>query len=94
VSIRSFLPFIVFAAPAGSAWQWAAVAAFVIGVRILMEDRKAGTPNDALIPQYSNCAYFAIPFAFTTQYPKVVRARMAGNGAGASNSANVPAAAL
>ena len=59
MSLRSFLPFIVFAALSGAAWQWAAVAAFVIGVRILMQDRKAGTPNDALILQYSNCAYFA-----------------------------------
>ena len=59
MSLRSFLPFIVFAAISGAAWQWAAVAAFVIGVRILMQDRKAGTSNDALILQYSNCAYFA-----------------------------------
>jgi hypothetical protein len=60
MSLRSFLPFIVFAAISGAAWQWAAVAAFVIGIRILTEDRKAGTPNDALILQYSNCAYFAV----------------------------------
>ena len=59
MSLRSFLPFIVFAALAGSAWQWAAAAAFVIGVRLLMQDRKAGHPNDALILQYSNCGYFA-----------------------------------
>ena len=45
MSLRSFLPFIVFAALSGAAWQWAAVAAFVIGVRILMQDRKAGTPG-------------------------------------------------
>jgi hypothetical protein len=60
MNIRSFLPFIVFAALSGAAWQWAAVAAFVVGVRILLADRKAGTPNDALILQYSNCAYFAV----------------------------------
>jgi len=59
MSLRSFLPFIVFAALAGTAWQWAAAAAFVIGVRLLMQDRKAGHPDDALILQYSNCAYFA-----------------------------------
>ena len=60
MSLRSFLPFIVFAAIAGAAWQWAALAALVIGVRLLLEDRKAGTPNEALILPYSNCAYFAV----------------------------------
>jgi hypothetical protein len=60
MSLRSFLPFIVFAALAGAAWQWAALAACVIGIRLLMQDRKAGHPNDALILQYSNCAYFAV----------------------------------
>lgn len=59
MGLRSFLPFIVFAAISGAAWQWAAVAACVIGIRLLMEDRKAGTPNDALILPYSNCVYFA-----------------------------------
>jgi hypothetical protein len=59
MSLKSFLPFIVFAALAGAAWQWAAAAAFVIAVRLLVQERKAGTPNDALILQYSNCAYFA-----------------------------------
>ena len=60
MSYRSFLPFIVFAAISGAAWQWAAAAAFVVGVRVLMEDRKSGTPNDAMVLQYSNCAYFAV----------------------------------
>jgi len=59
MGLRSFLPFIVFAAISSAAWQWAAVAACVIGIRLLMEDRKAGTPNDALILPYSNCVYFA-----------------------------------
>jgi hypothetical protein len=67
MSLRSFLPFIVFAAISGAAWQWAALAAFVVGIRILMEDRKAGTPADAMILQFSNCAYFlalaAVAFA-------------------------------
>jgi hypothetical protein len=40
MSLRSFLPFIVVAAIPGAAWQWAAVAAFVIGLGVATE---AGT---------------------------------------------------
>ena len=69
MSLRSFLPFIVFAAIAGAAWQWAALAAFVVGMRILLEDRKAGVPNDALILQYSNAAYFAVLAAVAFALP-------------------------
>jgi len=69
MSLRSFLPFIVFAAISGAAWQWAAVAAFVIGLRILMEDRKAGVPLDAMILQLSNAAYFAVLAAVAFAMP-------------------------
>ena len=69
MSLRSFLPFIVFAAISGAAWQWAAVAAFVIGVRIMMEDRKAGVPAEAMILQFSNAAYFAVLAAVAFAMP-------------------------
>jgi hypothetical protein len=60
MSYRSFLPWIVFAAVSSIAWQWAALAAFAIGLRVLIQHRKEGIPDDALILEFSTCAYYAV----------------------------------
>jgi hypothetical protein len=58
--LRGFIPWIAFGALSTVGWQWGALAGLVIGLRLLMQDRKAGVAADALILEYSTIAYFAM----------------------------------
>lgn len=58
--LRGFLPWIVFAALSGLAWQWAAVAALVLSVVFLLQDRRAGMSADAQILDFGTIGYFAL----------------------------------
>ena len=69
MSYRSFLPWIVFTAVSSVAWQWAALAAFAIGVRVLIQHRKDGIADDALILEFSTCGYFAALSALAFALP-------------------------
>ncbi|MFC1409433.1 hypothetical protein ACEZCY_09920 [Streptacidiphilus sp. N1-12] len=67
--LRGFIPWIAFAALSTVGWQWGALAGLVIGVRLLMQDRKAGVATDALILQFSTVVYFAALTAFAFAAP-------------------------
>jgi hypothetical protein len=58
--LRGFIPWIAFGALSSAGWQWGALAGLVIGLVLLMKDRKAGIAADALILEYSTIAYFAM----------------------------------
>ena len=67
--LRGFIPWIAFAVLSTVGWQWGALAGLVIGVRLLMQDRKAGVATDALILQISTIVYFAALTAFAFAAP-------------------------
>lgn len=57
--LRGFVPWIVFGVVSSFTWQWAAVAALLIGVALLLQDRRAGVAADAQILDVSTVVYFA-----------------------------------
>lgn len=57
--LRGFLPWIVFAAVSGFAWQWAALLALAISASLLLKDRRAGVTADAQILDFGTIAFFA-----------------------------------
>jgi hypothetical protein len=67
--LRGFIPWIAFAALSTVGWQWGALAGLVIGVRLLLLDRKAGVAGDAQILETSTVAYFAALTAFSFAVP-------------------------
>ncbi len=67
--LRGFIPWIAFAAISSVGWQWGALAALVIGVWLLVKDRRSGVAADALILETSTVAYFAALTAFAFAVP-------------------------
>ncbi|WP_405584251.1 hypothetical protein [Streptomyces sp. NBC_01190] len=57
--LRGFVPWIAFAAVSTLGWQWGALAGLVLGVRLVVWDRRAGVAADALILEQSTAVYFA-----------------------------------
>jgi hypothetical protein len=57
--IRGFMPWIAFAAVSTAGWQWGALTALVVGVWLIVKDRKAGVAADALVLETSTVFYFA-----------------------------------
>ncbi|KUJ66996.1 hypothetical protein ACZ90_31765 [Streptomyces albus subsp. albus] len=58
--LRTFLPWIVFAALPSGDWQWAALAALVVAVATIAQQVRAGTGFDALIIELGSAAFFAV----------------------------------
>lgn len=58
--LRSFIPWIAFAALSTVGWQWGALAGLIIGVSLVMRDRRTGVAADALILEASAIAYFTV----------------------------------
>ncbi len=58
--VRGYLPYIVFAALASVAWQWAALAALVVALVSLVRQRTAGVPASALVLDIATVVYFAL----------------------------------
>jgi hypothetical protein len=56
--LRGFVPWIVFGVLSTVDWRWAAVAALVLGVLLLLRDRLAGVAADAQILDVSTVVYF------------------------------------
>ncbi|MEV5436534.1 hypothetical protein AB0K80_10925 [Streptomyces sp. NPDC052682] len=57
--LRTFLPWIIFAVLPSSHWQWAALAALVVAVAVIVQQRQAGAGFDALIIELGSAAFFA-----------------------------------
>ncbi|MBP0454489.1 hypothetical protein J5Y04_33910 [Kitasatospora sp. RG8] len=57
--VRTFLPWIVFAVLPSGQWQWASLAALVVAVALIAQQRRAGAGFDALIIELGSAAYFA-----------------------------------
>ncbi|WP_033221152.1 hypothetical protein [Kitasatospora phosalacinea] len=58
--VRTFLPWIVFAVLPSGQWQWAALAALVVAVGLVVQQRTAGVGFDALIIELGSAAFFAV----------------------------------
>lgn len=58
--LRTFLPWIVFAAVPSGSWQWGALAALVTAVVLIGRQRRAGTGFDALIIELGSAVFFAV----------------------------------
>jgi hypothetical protein len=56
--LRGFIPWIAFAGISTVGWQWGALAALVIALRLFIQDRRSGVAADALILEASTIAYF------------------------------------
>ena len=67
--LRGFIPWIAFAAISTAGWQWGALAALVIGLWLVVQDRRTGVAPDALILEFSTITYFAALTAFAFAAP-------------------------
>ncbi|WP_405872629.1 hypothetical protein [Streptomyces sp. NBC_00005] len=58
--LRTFLPWIVFAAVPSGSWQWGALAALVVAVAVIGQQVRTGTGLDALIIELGSAVFFAV----------------------------------
>ncbi|MYS18800.1 hypothetical protein GA0115240_101228 [Streptomyces sp. DvalAA-14] len=58
--LRGFVPWIAFAAVSTVGWQWGALAGLLLGLRLVVQERRAGVAADALILEISTALYFAV----------------------------------
>ncbi|MGA5039316.1 hypothetical protein ACPCA8_19935 [Streptomyces capoamus] len=58
--VRTFLPWIVFAAVPSGDWQWGALAAFVVATALVVQEKQKGTGFDALIIETGSAVFFAV----------------------------------
>ncbi|MEU1668075.1 hypothetical protein ABZ547_31770 [Streptomyces sparsogenes] len=58
--LRTFLPWIVFAALPSGSWQWGASAALVVAVALIVGQVRAGVGLDALIIELGSAVFFAV----------------------------------
>ncbi|MFF0624779.1 hypothetical protein [Streptomyces sp. NPDC004296] len=57
--LRSFIPWLVYAAVSAAGWQWGALAGLVVSVALLMADRAAGLSLESRLLEYGTIVYFA-----------------------------------
>ncbi|WRZ92123.1 hypothetical protein OHB54_25535 [Streptomyces sp. NBC_01007] len=58
--LRTFLPWIVFAVLPSGNWQWAALAALVVAVAVIVQQLRSGVGPDALIIEIGSAIFFAV----------------------------------
>ncbi|ANP55675.1 hypothetical protein J2Z21_005683 [Streptomyces griseochromogenes] len=58
--LRTFLPWIVFAVIPSGQWQWGALAALVIAVATIAQQRRSGAGFDALLIEAGSAVFFAV----------------------------------
>ncbi|MFD9499644.1 hypothetical protein [Streptomyces sp. NPDC060035] len=58
--LRTFLPWIVFAVLPSGNWQWAAMAALVVAVAVIVQQVRTGAGLDALIIEFGSALFFAV----------------------------------
>ncbi|MGI5259089.1 hypothetical protein [Streptomyces angustmyceticus] len=57
--LRSFIPWLVFAAVSSAGWQWGALAGLVTAAALLVADRAAGLSLDCRLLEYGTILFFA-----------------------------------
>ncbi|MFJ6788654.1 hypothetical protein [Streptomyces angustmyceticus] len=57
--LRSFIPWLVFAAVSSAGWQWGALAGLVTAAALLVADRAAGLSLDYRLLEYGTILFFA-----------------------------------
>jgi len=67
--LRGFVPWFVFAAVSTVGWQWGALAALVVGARLLMQDRARRIPANSLVLEISSLGYFVVLTAVAFSFP-------------------------
>jgi hypothetical protein len=67
--VRGFAPWIAFAAISSVGWQWGALAGLVIGLWLIIQNRRAGVAADALILEISTVCYFVVLTAVAFAFP-------------------------
>lgn len=67
--LRGFLPWIAYGVISSFNWQWGALAAFLLSVALILQDRRAGVRADAQILEISAAVFFLAltVVAFTTK---------------------------
>jgi hypothetical protein len=58
--LRTFLPWIVFAVIPSGDWQWGALAALVVAVGIIVQEKRSGAGFDALVIEAGSAVFFAV----------------------------------
>ncbi|MFJ5263806.1 hypothetical protein ACIQAC_25425 [Streptomyces sp. NPDC088387] len=58
--VRGFIPWIASGVVSGFDWRWGAVAGLVIGLLLLVQDRRRGVAPDALVLEASSVVYFVV----------------------------------
>ncbi|MEU8792614.1 hypothetical protein [Streptomyces sp. NPDC048643] len=58
--VRTFLPWIVFAVVPSAQWQWGALAALLVAMAIVAQQRRTGVGFDALIMETGSAFFFAV----------------------------------
>lgn len=56
---RTFLPWIVYAVVPSGSWQWGALAALLVAVALIVQQRGAGRPADSMIIEAGSAVFFA-----------------------------------
>ncbi|KOV66210.1 hypothetical protein ADK64_11545 [Streptomyces sp. MMG1121] len=71
--LRTFLPWIVFAAVPSGDWQWGSLAALAVAVVLIAQQRRAGAGFDALVIEAGSAVFFAVlaAIAFTDPHSGV-----------------------
>ncbi|GAA3127955.1 hypothetical protein [Streptomyces echinatus] len=58
--LRTFLPWIVFAAVPSGDWQWGALAALLVAAGLIAREKRSGTGFDALVIESGSAVFFAV----------------------------------
>ncbi|MGW3819251.1 hypothetical protein [Streptomyces sp. NPDC005046] len=58
--LRTFLPWIVFAALPSGSWQWAALAAQVVAVAVIVQQIRSDVGPDGLIIEIGSAVFFGV----------------------------------
>lgn len=71
--LRTFLPWIVFAVIPSGNWQWGALAALVVSVALIAQQKRDGAGFDALVIECGSAVFFAVlaAIAFTDPHSGV-----------------------
>ncbi|MFJ4786559.1 hypothetical protein [Streptomyces sp. NPDC088794] len=67
--LRGFTPWIAAGVVSAFDWRWGAVAGFVVGVLLLVQDRSRGVALDAMVLEISTIIYFVIIGAISFSSP-------------------------
>jgi hypothetical protein len=63
--LRGFIPWIAFAVVSSAGRQWGALAGLLLGLWLVVRDRRAGVTTDSLILEHSTVVWFAALTAFS-----------------------------